>query len=152
VSSRSIPAISVPAERLFSHAGKATAAFYGTSFLVLLPPTVNISQPLSFPGLIFLTLRSPAFYSPAFCAQALLLHAEVFFVITKMRNHLSDSSTKAVLLIKSRTGHPEAESWETDMEHKAEDMMRDVVEDSAIGSNVDSSFEALSRALNGGFE
>jgi hypothetical protein len=45
-------------------------------------------------------------------------------VITKMRNRLSDSSTKAVLLIKSRTGHPEAESWETDMEHKAEDMMR----------------------------
>jgi hypothetical protein len=54
--------------------------------------------------------------------------------VAKKRNRLIDSSTKAVLLIKSWMDHPEAESWEMKLEGKAED----VVEDAASIRDVES--------------
>jgi hypothetical protein len=46
-------------------------------------------------------------------------------VLTRKRNRLIDSSTKAVLLIKSWLGRPEAERWEIDLNERAEGDVED---------------------------
>jgi hypothetical protein len=47
---------------------------------------------------------------------------------------LIHSSTKDVLLIKSWMGHPEAGSWEIELEEKAEDVAEDAASVNDVGS------------------
>jgi allophanate hydrolase subunit 2 len=45
--------------------------------------------------------------------------------ITKPRNRLLDSATKAVLLIESWMSHPESDRWGMERDEKAEDVVED---------------------------
>jgi hypothetical protein len=54
--------------------------------------------------------------------------------VTRTRNRLIHSSTKDVLLIKSWMGHPEAGSWEIELEEKAEDVAEDAASVNDVGS------------------
>jgi hypothetical protein len=73
------------------------------------------SPSLFFPPALLTTLLFITNYQPSTLSFVYLGD-----VVTKKRNRLVDLSTKAVLLIKSWMGHPDAESWEMELGEKAE--------------------------------
>jgi hypothetical protein len=96
---------------------------------------VRLSSSLLLPH----SFPSSLFFPPALLATILFIPNYQPFtlsfvylgdVVTKKRNRRIDLSTKAVLLIKSWMGHPDAESWEMELGAKAEDV---IANNSSVG-------------------